>query len=107
MQALQLLEHNYPLYITIWLVITVFILWFFRFMTRKMRDTDDRQTKSSLFTITMFLGIPLLIAVVVGPVFFLIGDKNMDSEYRYLWLGLISIFLLYFLFKQRKPNSEK
>ncbi|MBE2226741.1 MAG: hypothetical protein IAE93_05345 [Ignavibacteria bacterium] len=107
MQALQLLEHNYPLYITIWLVITVFILWFFRFMTRKMRDTDDRQTKSSLFTITMFLGIPLLIAIVVGPVFFLIGDKNMDSEYRFLWLGLIFIFLLYFLFKQRKPNSGK
>lgn len=107
MQGAQLLEHNYPVYILLWFVMTVFILWFFRFMTRKMRDTDDRQTKSSLFTITILLGLPMILAIVVGPLFFLIGDKNMESTYRYLWIGLIGIFLIYFIFKQRNPNSGK
>ena len=107
MQALQLLEHNYPVYIAVWFVMTVFILWFFRFMTAKMRNTEDRQTKSSLFTITIFLGLPLILAIVVGPLFFLIGDKNMEPELRYLWIGLIGVFLLYFIFKQRNPRSGK
>jgi len=107
MQGMQLLEHNYPVYIGLWFVLTVFILWFFRFMTRKMRDTDDKQTKSSLFTITIFVGIPLLLAIVIGPFFFLIGDKNMEPEYMYLWLGLIGGFLIYFFIKQRNPNSGK
>ncbi|HWA07747.1 MAG TPA: hypothetical protein VG961_14445 [Ignavibacteria bacterium] len=107
MQGIQLLEHNYAVYIALWFLMTLFILWFFRFMTRKMRNTDDRQTKSSLFTITMFFGIPLLLTIVVGPLFFLIGDKNMESEYRYLWLGLIGAFLIYFIFKQKNPNSGK
>lgn len=102
---MQLLEHNYPLYITIWFVMTVFILWFFRFMTGKMRNTEDRQTKSSLFTITIFLGLPMILAIVVGPLFFLIGDKNMEPEFRYLWIGLIGVFLLYFIIKQRNPDS--
>lgn len=107
MHGVQLLEHNYPVYIALWFLMTLFILWFFRFMTRKMRNTDDRQTKSSLFTITMFFGIPLLLTIVVGPLFFLIGDKNMESGYRYLWLGLIGAFLIYFIFKQKNPNSGK
>jgi hypothetical protein len=76
-------------------------------MARKMKNTDDRQTKSSLFTITVFLGIPLILAIVVGPLFFLIGDKNMESEYRYLWMGLIGIFLIYFIFKQKNTNPGK
>jgi len=104
-QDMQLIEHNYPVYIAAWLVLSVFIIWFFRFMYRKMRDTDDRQTKSSLFTITMFFGIPVLIAVVLGPLFFLIGDKNMSQEYRYIWIFLIIIFLIYFVAKQRTKNK--
>ncbi len=105
MQSVQLLSHNYPVYITIWFVVTIFILWFFRFMSHKMKNTDDRQTKSSLFTITVLVGIPLLLIAVMVPLIFIIGDKNMNSAYRYLWMGLIGVFLLYFIIKQRKPNS--
>lgn len=107
MQGAQLLEHNYPVYIALWFVMTIFILWFFRFMTRKMRETEDRQTKSSLFTITILFGLPMILAIVVGPLFFLIGDKNMESVYRYLWIGLIGMFLLYFIIKQRNTGSGK
>ena len=104
MQEVQLLEHNYPLYIGVWFAATIFILWFFRFMYRKSRDTEDRQTKSSLFTITVILGIPLLLATVIGPLVFIIGDKNMLSLYRYIWIGLIGIFILFLIYKQKKPG---
>jgi uncharacterized membrane protein YuzA (DUF378 family) len=105
MQELPPIQHNYPVYISVWLTTSIFILWFFRFMYRKMRDTEDRQTKSSLFTITIFIGLPLVLASVVGPLLFIIGDKNMLPVYRYIWIGLIGAFLLYFLLKQRNPNA--
>ncbi len=100
-----LIEHNYPLYIAVWFLITVFMLWYFRFMSRKMKDTDDRQTKSSLFTLTVFLGIPMLLIVVIGPLLFIIGDKNLGSFYRYVWILLMGAFLIYFIFKQRTKDT--
>lgn len=99
--------HNYPLYIAIWFAATVFLLWWFRIMTRKTRETDDRQTKSSLFTLMIFIGLPLLLGVVLFPMVFIIGDKNMDSLYRLIWGGLIFLFLVYFIIKQRTPKHEK
>ncbi|MEO8514617.1 MAG: hypothetical protein ABI543_13735 [Ignavibacteria bacterium] len=104
MQEIRLLQHNYAAYITIWLIVTVFVLWFFRFMYRKSRDTEDRQTKSSLFTLTVFIGIPLLLVTVIGPLVFIIGDKNMLPVYRYTWIGLIGLLIIFLIFKQRKPD---
>lgn len=104
MQEAQLLEHNYPLYIGVWFAATIFIMWFFRFMYRKSREIDDQQTKSSLFTITVIIGIPLLLAAVIGPFVFIIGDKNMQPLFRYSWIGLICIFILFLIYKQKKPG---
>ncbi len=104
MQEVQLLSHNYPVYIAIWFIVTVFILWFFRFMYRKSRETEDRQTKSSLFTLTVILGIPLLLVTVIGPLIFIIGDKNMQPVFMYVCIGLIAIFILFLIFRQRKPD---
>ncbi len=106
MQEIYLLEHNYPVYIAVWLAVTLFILWFFKFMYRKMRDTEDRQTKSSLFTITVFIGVPLLLASVIVPLVFIIGDKNMETAYRFIWIGLIAVFLIYFIIKQKSPAKK-
>lgn len=101
LQQTETLVHDYNIYIGAWSAISVFLLWFFRFMYKKMRETEDRQTKSSLFFITMFFGIPLMLAAVVGPLFFLIGDKNMSDLHRYIWIGLIAVFLVYFFIRQR------
>lgn len=106
LQETELLVHDYTIYIAVWFAISVFLLWFFRFMYGKMRLTEDRQTKSSLFFITMFFGIPLLITAVMGPLFFLIGDKNMSPEHRYIWIGLIVILLIYFFAKQKTRNKK-
>ena len=104
---MELLQHNYPVYIVVWFFTSIFILWFFRFMYRKSRDTTDLQTKSSLFTITVVIGIPLLLITVIGPLVFIIGDKNMLPVFRYIWIGLIGAFILFMIYKQRKPGSGK
>ena len=101
---MELLQHNYPVYIVVWFFTSIFILWFFRFMYRKSRDTTDLQTKSSLFTITVVIGIPLLLIAVIAPLVFIIGDKNMLPVFRYTWIGLIGAFILFLIYKQRKPG---
>ena len=102
-----MIEHNYPLYIVIWLVATVFAIWFVRFISRKMKNTEDRQTKNSLFTVLIIVALPLWLVTVLWPVIFIIGDKNMASIYRYTWLGLIGVFLVYFIQKQRSGKEQK
>ncbi len=106
MNELITLQHNYPVYIAVWFSITLFILWLFRFMSKKMKNTEVHQSKSSLFTITIFIGIPLLLAAVLGPLLFIIGDKNMLPIYRYVWIGLIGISIFYFIFKQKSNKNH-
>ena len=103
---MTILEHNYALYIVIWLVISFLALLIFRVFPRKMKETSDRETKSSLFTIMIVLGLPLLMAAVLGPLVFLIGDKDMDSTYRIIWGVLVFVFIIYFIFKQRSQKTN-
>ncbi len=100
-----MLNHNYPVYILFWLIISIATLWLFKVLSRKMRETEDKQTKNSFFTILIIVGIPLLLAAVLGPLVFIIGDKNMANIYRILWGGLILIFMIYFYIKQRTPKD--
>lgn len=97
----QVLEHNYPLYILIWLGVSLTVLFIFRVIPKKMKQIEDKQTKNSLFTIMIFFGLPLMLVAVVSPLIFIIGDKNMEPLYRYGWIGLISVFLIYFFIKQK------
>jgi|SRR5688572_16514935 L-asparagine transporter-like permease len=101
-----MLFHNYPIYIAIWLVVSLLTLWLFKVVSRKMRETEDKQTKNSFFTILVVIGLPLLLVSVLGPLVFIIGDKNMWLPYRLVWSGLILIFVIYFFIKQRTPKEE-
>jgi len=66
-----------------------------------MKVVADPETKNSLYTILIFIGVPLLLASVLTPAVFLIGDKNMDDVYRIVWGGLCLGFVVYFLIKQK------
>jgi hypothetical protein len=101
-----MLFHNYPIYILIWLGVSLLTLWLFKVVSRKMRETEDKQTKNSFFTILVVVGLPLLLISVLGPLVFIIGDKNMWLPYRLVWSGLILIFAVYFFIKQRTPKEE-
>jgi Na+/proline symporter len=101
---MEVLIHNYPLYIAVWLAVSLFTLFIFRVIPKKMKQVEDKETKNSLFTIMIFIGLPLLLIAVLGPMVFIVGDAGMDMNYKLVWGGLILVFLLYFFMKQRsKP----
>ena len=102
-----IVEHNYPLYIFIWLAAVIFVHFFFRYMYRKIKNTEDRATANSLFTVTVFIGIPVIIAVIIGPLVFIIGDSAMGSEYRIIWTTLIIVFGTYYLYRQSASKSKR
>jgi L-asparagine transporter-like permease len=101
----QTIEHNYPVYIAVWFAVSILTLLIFKGIGRKMKKIEDRQTRNSLFTVMIFTGLPLLLLSVLAPLIFVIGDKNMEFLYKAIWIGLILIFLIYFL-KKQKSNKK-
>lgn len=104
---MKVIEHNYTIYIISWLIISMLLPLFFKSMYRKIQNTDDAQTRNTLFTLTMFTGIPVLIISLIFPLIFIIGDSGMNSLYRYTWAGLYMGFIFYFLIKQRSGKNKK
>jgi hypothetical protein len=74
-----------------------------------MKQAEDRETKNSLYTILIFLGIPMLMVSILAPPVCIIGDKDMDSTYLIVWGGLCLLFAGYFFFKQlnRKKSPDR
>jgi predicted permease len=102
-----IVEHNYPLYIFIWLAAVIFVHFFFRYMYRKIKNTEDRATANSLFTVTVFIGVPVIISVIIGPIVFIIGDSAMDSGYRIIWTAMMIIISIYYLYRQSASKSKR
>ena len=96
-----MIEYNYPVYIAIWFAVSLLTLWIFTAIPRRMKTTGDPATKSSMFTVMIFLGIPLAMIGVLSPFVFIIGDKNMASTYKIIWGVLAMVFIVYFALKQR------
>jgi len=66
-----------------------------------MKEITDKDTKNSLYTILIFIGIPFLLVSVLAPPVFLIGDKNMDLVYELIWGGVCMVFVIYFIITKR------
>ena len=93
--------NKYTIIISIWFVVSLITLLLFKFIPKKMKEIADPQTKNSLYTILIFTGIPLLLAAILTPAVFLIGDKHMDDIYMIVWSGLCLVFVVYFLIRQK------
>ncbi len=91
---------KYEIIITIWFAVSLLTFLLFKFIPKKMKEIADPQSKNSLYTILIFIGVPLLLASILTPAVFLIGDKNMDDVYRIVWGGLCLAFVAYFFYKQ-------
>ena len=72
-----------------------------------MKTVTNTQTRSSLFTILIFLGVPLALIAVLSPLVFIIGDKGMGSMYRLIWGILAFVFIVYFAMKQVSPKKKE
>jgi len=93
--------NKYIIYISVWFIISVITLLLFRFIPKKMKEITDKDTKNSLYTILIFIGIPFLLVSVLAPPVFLIGDKNMDLVYELIWGGVCMVFVIYFIITKR------
>jgi hypothetical protein len=81
-------------------------LLLFRFVPKKMKTVSDQQTKDSLFTILIFTGMPLLLASVLTPAIFIIGDKDMELAYKIVWLTLCLPFIIYFIIVNKNRRKQ-
>ena len=68
-----------------------------------MKDTEDRQTKNSLFTIYMVLAIPIFFSVTLVPILIMAGDEFMPLSYKIIFGVIVFIILvLFYIDRKRK-----
>jgi putative copper export protein len=98
---------NYLLDISVWLGLLLILLVLFKILPAKIRNTEDRQTKNSLFALLMMLSIPLILVCVIGPVILVAGDENMPEKYKYAFgiIALIAVGYIIYLQSTRKKES--
>lgn len=98
---------NYLLYISVWAGLLLILLLLFKVLPAKMKNTEDRQTKNSLFALLMMLSIPLILICVIGPVILVAGDENMPEKYKYAFgiIALIAVGYIIYLQTTKKSGS--
>lgn len=100
--------NEYSYYILMWILILGVLFILFKYLPVKIKHTEDPRTKNSLFVILMMLAVPLILAVIIGPILLLAGDENMPVRYKYGY-GVISVvviaYLVYLQTTKPKKNS--
>jgi amino acid permease len=98
---------NYLLYILVWIGLLLIMLVLFKTLPAKMRNTEDRQTKNSLFALFMMLVIPLVLVCIIAPIILIAGDENMPDNYKYAYGVIAFIVIVYLVYLQitRKKKS--
>jgi hypothetical protein len=91
--------------LAIWLALMIFVVFLFKRLTRKIKNTDEHRTKNSLFMIMIFVGLPLLLFEIIAPVVILMGDQNMPLGYKLAFGGEIIVVIIYFIQIQRTKKT--
>jgi hypothetical protein len=78
----------------------------FKTLPKKMKSVNDRAVRSSIFTVLIFIGVPLALIAILSPMIFIIGDKAMSSTYKLIWGALVFAFIVYFAVKQVHPKKQ-
>ena len=98
---------NYLLYFLVWVGLLLILLLIFKILPAKMRNTEDRQTKNSLFALFMMLVIPLVLVCIIAPIILIMGDENMPDKYEYAF-GIIALiaagYIVYLQTARKKKN---
>ena len=82
----------------------MFLVFWFRALTRKTRNTEDPQTKNSLFTLMLLIGLPILMFEIIAPIMILMGDKSMPVVYKYAFGAEILAVFIYFISTQKSKK---
>ncbi len=91
--------------LVIWITMVLFTIFWFRFVSRKMKQTDDQRTKGSFFTLMLLFGIPLVLFEIIAPIVILMADGLMPVGYKIAFGGEIFVVIIYFLSTQRSKKN--
>lgn len=77
-------------------------------MVIKMQRTESRDTKNSLFTILMLIGIPIALVLLIAPIIIFGEDRSLSAEYKLLFilLAILTVILVYFGHKKKKLSKS-
>jgi archaellum biogenesis protein FlaJ (TadC family) len=97
---------NYLIYLLVWIGVLFLLGVLFKLIPKKMKETKNIQTKNTMFTILMLIGIPLTLIAVIGPIVLVAVDEDMPLKYRY-GFGIIALLIVgYMLFLQMAKKKE-
>jgi putative copper export protein len=97
---------NYLLYILVWTGLLLILLVLSKTLPAKMRNTEDRQTKNSLFALFLMLVIPLVLVCIIVPIIMIAGDENMPDKYKYAY-GVIAFIVIVYLVYLQTTGKKK
>lgn len=96
----------YLIYLFAWLIIILILNFLFRLLPTKMKNTEDPQTKNTLFTILLFTSIPLILIAFIAPILILAGDKEMSGDYK-IYFVIIAAFAIIASFTIKKKKRKE
>ena len=96
--------NEYIIYFLVWALLIVMLSVFIRFMVVKIDRTELKESKNSLFTMLMLVGIPATLILLITPIIVIGGDKYLQAEYKLMFiiLALITITAVYYIQTRRK-----
>lgn len=97
---------NYLLYFLVWVGLLLLLLIIFKILPAKMRNTEDRQTKNSLFALFMMLVIPLVLVCIIAPIILIAGDENMPVKFKYAFGIIALIAVSYIIYLQTSGKGK-
>ncbi|RPI16993.1 MAG: hypothetical protein EHM58_10765 [Ignavibacteriae bacterium] len=84
----------YLIYLLVWLSIILILNILYRVLPKKMKETENQQTKNTLFTILLFTSIPLILIAFIAPILILAGDKAMPGDYKIYFVVIAAVSII-------------
>lgn len=89
-----MIMNNYLLLLFGWVILSVTLWALMRIIPYKMKHTDNLQTKSNLFFVLLLFGIPISFMITIVPIVIISGDENMPDNYKFIFAGIVILFLV-------------
>ena len=96
----------YLTYLLVWIAIIIILNLLYRVLPVKMKETEDPETKNTLFTLLLVSSVPLLLIAFLAPIIILAGDENMPDIYKiYFVLIAVTLITASFILKKKKTKT--
>lgn len=98
--------NHYLIYTGIWVAIATIIILLFKYIPRRMKETESSGTKSFLFMILMVVGLPLILFEFLAPIIIIMGNQDMPANEK-IYFGIIVVIFIFFFMMRNKVFKGK